>query len=244
MKGISNLQMFVIMFIVLVAPGAAHQPFFEDMEFTADNPMLIKDPTISTAVYATLETPNNVDYYKFNGSKNESVFLSITIPQIAGQENFTPTMVLIGPELPNIDLPKQVIKPQNSGSFILQPPINATTFFEPFSRTSYWTRQEQNVTLPANSSYEVAVWDEKGQTGRYVFVIGYKEVLGGDLAFPLKMKNYWKPLTSPPQEKTSTTSAKETTSLGRIAQPGFEAITALAVFMGVIYLKSGKEKLR
>jgi hypothetical protein len=233
--------MLLIMLIVLVAPGAAHQPFFEDKEFTADNPMLIKDPTISTAVYATLETPNNVDYYKFNGSKNDSVFLSITIPQLAGQENFTPTMALIGPELPNIDLPKQVIKPQNSGAFILRPPKNATTFFEPFSRTSYWTRQEQNVTLPANSSYEVTVWDDKGQIGRYVFVIGYKEVLGGDLAFPLKMKNYWKPLTSLPQGKTSTTSAKETTSSGKKAQPGFEPIIALAVFMGVAYLKSSNK---
>jgi hypothetical protein len=241
MKRNSNLQMLLIMLIVLVAPGAAHQPFFEDKEFTADNSMLIKDSTISIAVYATLGTPKDVDYYKFNGSKNESVFLSITIPQLAGQENFTPTMALIGPELPNIDLPKQVIKPQNSGAFILQPPKNATTFLEPFSRTSYWTRQEQNVTLPANSSYEVAVWDEKGQTGRYVFVIGYKEVLGGDLAFPLKMKNYWKPLTSLPQEKTSTTSAKEITSSGKIVQPGFETIIALAVFMGVAYLKSSNK---
>jgi hypothetical protein len=75
----------------------AHQPFFEDKEFTADNPGHIKDPIISTAMYATLETPTAVDYYTFNGSKGQSILLSITIPQITGQENFTPTMALIGP---------------------------------------------------------------------------------------------------------------------------------------------------
>ena len=30
----------------------------------------------------------------------------------------------------------------------------------------------------------IAVWDDKGQVGRYVFVIGDREIPGGDLAFP------------------------------------------------------------
>jgi hypothetical protein len=188
---------FVVTLLVLVVPAVAHQPFFEDKEFTVANPGHIKDPTISTAMYATLETPNDVDYYAFFGNNGESILLSITIPQIAGQENFTPIMALMGPELPSIDLPKQVIKPQNSGALILPPPENAKTFFEPFSRTSYWTRQEEYVELPANGGYSVAVWDDSGQVGRYVFVIGDREVLGGDLAFPLKMKDYWTPVNWP-----------------------------------------------
>jgi hypothetical protein len=227
---------FAIALLVFLAPALAHQPFFEDNDFTADNPKYINDPTISTAVYAALETPNDVDYYTFYGSNGESILLSITIPQIAGQENFTPTMALMGPDLPSIYLPKQVIKPQNSGALILPPPVNATTFFEPFSRTSYWTRQEQNVTLPANSSYVVAVWDDEGQIGRYVFVIGYKEVLGGDPAFPLKMKDYWKPLVPLSQVQTSAPSAKEAASSGKKTQPGFEAVFALTGFIGVACL--------
>ena len=187
-------SIFAIALLVLLVPALAHQPFFEDKEFTADNPGHIKDPTVSTAMYATLETPNDVDYYSFNGSIGQSVLLSITIPQITGQENFTPAMALMGPGLPPGDLPKQVIKPQDSGVLILPSPANATSFFEPFSRTSYWTRQEQFVELPANGSYSVAVWDDKGQTGRYVFVIGDREIPGGDMAFPLKMKNYWTPV--------------------------------------------------
>jgi hypothetical protein len=186
--------LLAIWLIGFLAPVLAHQPFFEDKEFTSDNPGHIKDPTISTAMYATLETPTNVDYYTFNGSIGQSILLSITIPQISGQENFTPTMALMGPGLPPGDLPERVIKPQDFGSLILPSPANATPFFEPFSRTSYGTRQEQYVKLPANGSYLVAVWDDNGKAGRYVFVIGDREIPGGDPAFPLKMKNYWTPV--------------------------------------------------
>jgi hypothetical protein len=233
-------QMLLAIIVVFVAPALAHQPFFEDKEFTADNPGHIRDPTISTAMYAALETHTNVDYYSFNGSKGQSILLSITIPQIAGQENFTPTMALIGPGLPSGDLPKQIIKIDSAGIMILPPPANATSFFEPFSRTSYWTRQEQNVALPANGSYVVSVWDDRGQIGRYVFVIGYKEVLGGDPAFPLKIRNYWKPLTPLSQVQTSTPSAKEATSSGKNVQPGFEVIFALIGLIAVVYLNLGR----
>ena len=182
--------LFTIVYLVFQAPAMAHQPFFEDNDIKADNIWLIEDPTISTAVYATLETPSDVDYYSFNGSKDQAILLSITIPQISGQENFRPTMALLGSDFPSIDLPKHIIQQTNTGVLIL-PPANATPFFEPFSRTSYWTLQEQYISLPHNGSYLVAVWDEKGQVGRYVFVIGDKEVLGGDPAFPQKMKGYW-----------------------------------------------------
>jgi hypothetical protein len=201
MKRGSIPLLFLVALIVSLVPALAHQPFFEEKDFTAENPAQIQDPTISTAMYATLETPNDVDYYSFNGSAGQSILLSITIPQIPGQENFTPTMALMGPGLPPGDLPPQVVKPQGSGVLILPSPANATPFFEPFSRTSYWTRQEQYVTLPANGSYSVAVWDDEGQVGRYVFVIGDREIPGGDLAFPLKMKSYWTPINQSTGQK-------------------------------------------
>ena len=70
----------------------------------------------------------------------------------------------------------------------------ASEFYEPFSRTSYWERQSQRVTLPESGQYVVAVWHEEGELGRYTFVIGDKERLGGDLAFPVKLGAYWTPV--------------------------------------------------
>ena len=179
-----------------------------------------------------------------NGSKGQSILLSITIPQIKGQENFTPTMALMGPGLPPGDLPKQVIKSQDTGVLILPSPMNATAFFEPFSRTSYWTRQEQYVRLPANGSYSVAIWDDNGQVGRYVFVIGDREIPGGDLAFPLKMRNYWTPVNqSIAYDYQENGQANQTSGQqgggGPMAQPGLGTVVSLMsiTLMAFFFLK-------
>jgi hypothetical protein len=163
---------------------------------------------------------------------DQSILLSITIPQITGQENFAPAMALIGPGLPPGDLPGQVIRPQDSGVLILPPPANASSFFEPFSQTSYWTRQEQYVKLPVSGSYLVAVWDDKGQIGRYVFVIGDREVPGGDVAFPLKMRNYWTPVDqSIADDYQRNAQANQTGGQqeggGPVAQPGLGVAVSL-----------------
>jgi hypothetical protein len=227
----SILSVLVMALLLLSVSASAHQPFFEDREFSSDNPGHIKNPTISTAMYASLETPTNVDYYTFKGSMGQSILLSITIPQIPGQENFSPTMALIGPGLPPGDLPKQIMRQKDSGVLILPSPANATAFFEPFSRTSYWTRQEQYVRLPANGSYSVAVWDDSGQVGRYVFVIGDREIPGGDLAFPLKMRNYWTPVNQSTADNEGN-SHNRTNGQQRTATP--MAQPALGVVMSAI----------
>lgn len=192
------LTLATILVTTLAAPALAHQPFFEEEDIKPDSPWAINDPTISTAVYATLESETDVDYFTFEGQAGQSILLAMTIPQIEGQEDFAPTMALLASGLPTIDLPNRVARPDDAGAMLLPPPPGpAPTFFEPFSRTYYWDRQESRVTLPAAGSYLVAVWHDTGQMGRYVFVIGDKEELGGDLTFPLKMRSYWTPVTGP-----------------------------------------------
>jgi hypothetical protein len=186
--------------ISILAPTAtlAHQPFFEDQDITFDQPWPIKDATISTAVYATLSSTTDVDYFTFEGAEQEVILLELTIPQITGQDSFAPTLVLMGPDLPEIDMPQGIVQPEGSGALLLEPSAGpAPTFYEPFSGTSYWERQEERVTLPAGGQYVVAVWHPQGEVGRYTFVIGEKERLGGDPAFPVKMRSYWTPVEVP-----------------------------------------------
>jgi hypothetical protein len=183
------------LYVLAAAPVSAHQPYFEERDIDADNPWHIDDPSISTALYATLDSRGDVDYYTFVGSEQQAVLLKLTIPQITGQEAFAPTMALIGPGLPKADLPGGVAMPEGAGTLVIEPrPGPAATFYEPFSRTSYWERQEQRVTLPASGRYTVAVWNSDAQVGRYTFVIGEKEEFGGDWTFPFKMRQYWTPV--------------------------------------------------
>jgi hypothetical protein len=187
----------IIIGAVLPAPALAHQPFFEEEDITADQPWVVEDPTVSTAVYATLESPTDVDYFTFEGRAEQTILLQMTIPQIEGQEEFAPFMAVMGPGLPVAELAAGVERQADGGAVLLPPtPGPPSTFFEPFSRTSYWERQEERVTLPSDGSYVVAVWHESGEVGRYVFVVGEKEELGGDLTFPLKMRGYWTPVGS------------------------------------------------
>ena len=188
----------LVLLTLSVLPAAAHQPFFEEQDITATAPWRVKDPTISTALYATLESRDDVDYYTFDGRKGQSILLEITIPQIAGQELFAPEMALLGPGLGASELPGRVIVPAGFGQRLI-PALTgpAQVFNEPFSRTSYWERQSQRVTLPADGRYVVAVWHATGEVGRYVFVIGDKERMGGDPLFSVKLRDYWTPVPAP-----------------------------------------------
>ena len=182
----------------LASPALAHQPFFEEKDIEAGNPWEIEDPSISTAIYATLDSRGDVDFFSVEGLAREVILLELTIPQIEGQEGFAPVLALMGPSLSDADLPNLVRVPDGAGALVIEPPQGpAATFYEPFSRTSYWERQEQRVTLPETGRYVVAVWHAEGEVGRYTFVIGEKERLGGDLAFPLKMRSYWTPVEAP-----------------------------------------------
>ena len=192
-RGLS-LILVVIAFAMTAIPAFAHQPFFEDRDFTPAAPYRVSDPTISTAVYATLDSAKDVDYYTFQGKRGQKILLSMTIPQIAGQDTFAPDMVLMGPKLPKGQLPAGIEMRRGDGMKLL-PALKGKTskFYEPFSRTSYWERQEERVTLPADGPYVVAVWHAQGQPGRYTFVIGDRERLGGDPLFGRKLPRFLDP---------------------------------------------------
>ncbi|MBK8050941.1 MAG: hypothetical protein IPK16_29900 [Anaerolineales bacterium] len=210
MRAIKVITLAVVILTLFVAPVWAHQPYFEDKDIRAGAPWPIKDPTVSTAVYATLASSTDVDYYVFKGRKGQSILLEITIPQIAGQELFAPEMALLGPGLAGDDLPARVVVPLHAGSLLI-PALTgpAEVFNEPFSRTAYWERQAQRVTLPADGRYVVAVWHGTGEVGRYVFVIGDKEQWGGDPAFALKLPNYWTPAPQPTPTPMPTPAGKD-----------------------------------
>jgi hypothetical protein len=192
------LTIAILAAAVFSYPVLAHRPYFEEVDATVDDPWVIDDPTISTAVYATLALPSDVDYFAFDGQSGQSILLEMTIPQIEGQEAFAPTMALFGPGLDFNGEPGSIEQPAGDGWLVLPPPVGTPPeFYEPFSRTSYWERQSQRVTLPANGTYVVAVWHEQGDLGRYTFVIGDKERLGGDLGFPVKLDKYWTPVAQP-----------------------------------------------
>lgn len=193
-------MLMAAMLLVATATAAlAHRPYFEESDIVGSMPWEIDDPTVSTVIDATLDSRADADYYTFAGEAGQRILLEITIPQIAGQELFAPSLALVGPGLPAGQLPLRVATADNLGVVEIAPPTGAAeTFYEPFSRTSYWERQSERVTLPADGQYTVAIWHPRGEVGRYGFVIGDKERLGGDLlGLAGKLRSYWTPVPEP-----------------------------------------------
>ena len=219
MKTVSAPKTCVLSLALLLAlfisdAAFAHQPFFEDADTTASTPMLVTDPEISTALYATLDRPGDIDYFRFEVSARQTIEIGITIPQIEGQRQFAPTIGVIATglgregvsELPADSL--ELLSDQIGAETIEV--VEATIFFEPFSRTAYWQRQRRRITFPSDGDAVVVVWHPQESVGRYTLVVGQREVLGGDPAFARKLRDYWTPVVLPQAADSDTTQLNET----------------------------------
>ncbi len=179
------LRSFLLASLLLILSASlvyAHQPYFEDVDTTRDTPLRVIDSDVSTALYSTLESATDEDWFIMRGQKGQNLFLGMTIPQVEGQIDFDPTIALyeIDGETP----------------IAILDPTEGTVFLEPFSNTAYWQRQRQRIELPESGEYLAKVWHPDGEVGRYVLVVGEREVRGGDPQFRTKLKSYWTPLAA------------------------------------------------
>ena len=185
----------LVMMLVFAGRADAHQPYFEEEDLTTEMPFRVADPTVSTALYGTLATADDVDYVTFHGEAGQEIRFAMVIPAIDGQAGFNPTMIVMGPDLPALELPAGVDVAAGVGGVILRDEqADPPAFFEPFSHRRYWDRQATTVSLPTAGEYVVAVLHEAGATGRYTFVIGNREVPGGDPLFVPKLRAFWTPV--------------------------------------------------
>ena len=145
--------------------------------------LTIPNHTISRAVYQNLDGKNDIDarFYKFNNSQiNSSFYAQIVVPKIDQFVNFTPSIMLLEPK-PHVDKGNNIINSDyntdnnnnNNNSFPLGIPTNyqsiinqdyndtlpSSTFYEPFTQTSYWERQEVNAKLNKLGTYYIVVYN-------------------------------------------------------------------------------------
>ena len=199
-------RVLVLLFIVLILiiitllksySTEAHRPLNTEGPNTRINPIVINNHKISWAAYNTLDGPNDVDYYQFEAEKGDNIYASIVIPVIERYNNFAPDFALIGPNLENdyaglkkdeieakleIQLGEGVIIKRNQGQ-------RTDVFFEPFTQTKYWEKQEATIQAPTKGTYYLAVFSNQKEEGKYVLSIGRREEWGFyDL---LRMPKIW-----------------------------------------------------
>jgi hypothetical protein len=200
------LGLLAMFFVVPVA--SAHRP----EEGVDAGSTLIPDPTTSFAYYRQLDNPVDVHTYTFEGQVDQFFHAGINIPQIRGLGEFRVTLALLGPGFPEISSSEQESAPHSHsdsgdehhehGESIASLPDGfallgnngiiienqaGEDFFEPFTQTRYWGRQQIDLNLPESGTYTLVIWNPDGESGKYVLDTGTEEVFGPAdlLRFPI-----------------------------------------------------------
>ena len=191
------------LFCLLMIPASAfgHKLIPTDGTNTDyESALEIPDPVISWAMYEELE--NKALFYKFDAKKDDRLYSSIVIPKLEHLENFTPSLVLIGPstfldlvdELKVMDTDKNFdyTIPDGYDAYVFDydGPIPSKEFYEPFGQITYWERQEIDLQLEAPGTYYMAVFDKEGSSGKLALAIGYVEDFSGN-DFVTVLPNAW-----------------------------------------------------
>ena len=199
MKKIIIIGLFCLLMIPASAFGHKLIPT-DGTNIDYESALNIPDPVISWAMYEELE--DNALFYKFDAKKDDRLFSSIVIPKLDNLENFTPSLVLIGPstfldlvdELKVMDVDKNFDYPIPDGYdayvFDYNGPIPSKEFYEPFGQVTYWERQEIDLEIEAPGTYYMAVFDKNGSTGKLAVAIGYVEDFSGN-DFVTVLPNAW-----------------------------------------------------
>ncbi len=171
---------FLLTFLMLsVHAVSAHAPDKPTDNESLATAYTISDPTKSWAIYAELHEGEEAQYYKFDLSQNERLFVQMFVPT-SEKSSFSPNLVIMGPGITSGDpVPEYVETVGGVGIMLLegQRPSNPT--YEPFTPSSFYELASLDQEVSDGGTYHVAVY-EPSQGGHYGLAIGYKEQFGLD----------------------------------------------------------------
>ena len=181
MRKLSILFAFTVL-LTSASVALAHKPIFVEpaSNATRESAVKISDPNVSWAIYAQLSQAGEVNYYTFDGARNARVKIDVSVPRIESERDFGVAVALIGAGLRDSAAGAPIALNAGEGA-IIAPDLRhdpTRVFDEPFTQTSYWTRQTLIAQLPEDGAYTLAVWNPRGQTGKYVIAIGEREEFG------------------------------------------------------------------
>jgi hypothetical protein len=148
---------------------------------------------VSWAIYRELEA-GSADYYRFEAEKGERFYAQVTVPKLENLAGFTPSLALVGRGISG-DLESMQVgsgrlaqdaslaapkEEGGMGSVIVDydGPLPSAEFYEPFTQTTYWERQEITIdSLPASGTYYLIVFDGRPgaglqQASKYTLAVG------------------------------------------------------------------------
>lgn len=178
---------FLLFFFILplLAPVSARQPIMESRAIQGtsksdpytlyESAHPLGDPTFASyAVYGALGAGDVIDVYTFTSKKEEIIPVELLVPK-AKFTNFRPTLIIIGKYLSGDNIPSAIPVPVSFGAITIPSPETRTSWYEPWSLTTFYRGKSQDIHVLPDAPYFLAVFDPNGLGGQYVINVGYKE---------------------------------------------------------------------
>lgn len=164
--------------IALAAPVWAHIPIFsdEDTGNTPETALFIDDASISHAVYHEVTETTPRLWVTFDLEAGQEIYVQFGVPVLDRLVDFRPALAVLGPGLPEIDLPFEI--PDGLGGILFTTEdIDEPEFFhEEFTGTDSWIFGELVDTAPQSGTYFVVAYVPSGAEGKFWVAVGRREV--------------------------------------------------------------------
>jgi hypothetical protein len=193
-KEIIPVIIILVMFTSLFQMANGHKPLevVDDSNNNFTTAKEIPNHRISWAIYEELTGSNDIHYYKFAAKEGERLYAQVSIPKLEKFSAFAPTIALVESDLTatNLesgeysvreyahdtgDLPFAIPSGMRAIVIDYNGPIPSSEFYEPFTQTSYWERQEIVInSLPSDGTYYLVVFDRSlvQDAGKYTLAVG------------------------------------------------------------------------
>jgi hypothetical protein len=166
-------------FVLSAQVALAHQPTMSDgTAIDADSAIELDDIHLSRVFYHEVTEAAPSLWLTFEVDGPQSLYVSLGLPFLDRLENFRPTFVVLGPGLPNLELPIDVPEGLGGLLFATEAVTEPEVFYEPFSRTTSWILREEYVDLPEAGTYFIVAFVPSGQTGKLWLAPGDREEWG------------------------------------------------------------------
>jgi hypothetical protein len=166
-----------------VTTAWAHKPIFSRTAAQdAESAIYIDDITVSYVVYHEVTAERPLLWLSFDGAAGQEVWAQLGVPLIERLDDFRPALVLLGPGLPDVELPFAI--PDGLGGVLLTTDDVAEpeVFHEPFTGTDSWILGNLELTQPQMGLYYLVAYVPGGETGKLWVAPGRREVFGlGDI---------------------------------------------------------------
>jgi hypothetical protein len=153
-----------------------HVPFLEEADYSEAKPYVVHDVTNSKSIHAQIAKPGDVDVYRIDVAQPTRIFTKTSVPFCPQYEGFAVTYALAGPGLPRPATPLPLPLPAGHGAIVVRTPVERESWVEPISGRKSWFGAEYALDEAPAGTYEMIVWNEKGETGDYIAVIGEAEI--------------------------------------------------------------------